>query len=540
MKKQKKSLVLVLIFMLIFVLAGCEGEKRADNKKTEKSRVIKNEMGNTSANLANSGLLVEKGRILYFASAGKLYKKEGDTIKKLCEIEGDSSIGYVNVSNGWIYFWGTGDEGAGVYKVKEDGSDFQRIVSDERGWSDVWVIGNDIYYDYNYKMEKDGSDKIQIGEKRTPISLSFNISDGYMYYCAEKTEGEYGIFSEKLDGTDLTEIYEGRTDYMIVEDGWIFFVGEDGLCKMKIDGTEIELLAEAYIKSINIKDDWIYYNSTEGIFKVKTDGTENQMLYTSDECDTLAELNIAGDWLYYRSDNIREDEKEEIYRAKLDGSKHEVFFGVNEQENLEGENIVENQEKPEENLELNNTYQTRFGDVNMITFPKFAFDFPSVWNITEEVTQSGETVTISNERGVKVTYSHLSVPVGKDATGGSAVFMTRVEASKVEDSNFIPSYVQGTDYSNLGKFVVAKLSVTGEMDMKIDSDFKDVNGSVAYAVIPESLVGVDDSVRNPYCVEYGFKYGGGISFIAEAPEDGFTKEEEKCVIEILKSFRVAE
>lgn len=500
MKKQKKSLVLVLIFMLIVVLAGCGGEKKTDNKKMEKSREIKNEMGNTSANLANSGLLVEKERILYFASAGKLYKKEGDTIKKICEIEGDSSIGYVNVSNGWIYFWGTGDEGAGVYKVKEDGSDFQRIVSDERGWSDVWVIGNDIYYDYNYKMKKDGSDKIQIGEKRTPISYSFNISDGYMYYCAEKTEGEYGIFSEKLDGTDLTEIYEGRTDYMIVEDGWIFFVGEDGLCKMKIDGTEFELLAEAYVRNINIKDDWIYY----------------------------------------RSDNIREDEKEEIYRAKLDGSKHEVFFGVDDQENLEGETIEGSQEKPEKSLELNNTYQTRFGDVNMITFPKFAFDFPSVWNITEEVTQSGETVTISNERGAKVTYSHLSVPVGKDATGGSAVFMTRVEASKVEDSNFIPSYVQGTDYSNLGKFVVAKLSVTGEMDMKIDSDFKDVNGSVAYAVIPESLVGVDDSVRNPYCVEYGFNYGAGISFIAEAPEDGFTKEEEKCVIEILKSFRVME
>ena len=68
--------------------------------------------------------------------------------------------------------------------------------------------------------------------------------------------------------------------------------------------------------------------------------------------------------------------------------------------------------------------------------------------------------------------------------------------------------------------------------MKTDSDFRDVNGSVSYAVIPESLLGVDEAVRNPYSVEYGFKYGDGISFVAEAPEDGFTKEEEKCVIEI--------
>lgn len=177
----------------------------------------------------------------------------------------------------------------------------------------------------------------------------------------------------------------------------------------------------------------------------------------------------------------------------------------------------------------------------MITFPKFAFDFPAVWNVEEEVTPTGETVTISNERGAKVTYSHLvGVPVGEDATGGSSVFMMRVEASKIEDSNFVPSYVQATDYSDLGKFVVAKLTVTGELDMKTDSDFRDVNGSVSYAVIPESLLGVDEAVRNPYSVEYGFKYGDGISFVAEAPEDGFTKEEEKCVIEILKSFRVVE
>jgi hypothetical protein len=41
-------------------------------------------------------------------------------------------------------------------------------------------------------------------------------------------------------------------------------------------------------------------------------------------------------------------------------------------------------------------------------------------------------------------------------------------------------------------------------------------------------------------VEYGFNYSGGISLIAEAPEDGFTEKEEKQVIEILQSFRVSE
>lgn len=190
--------------------------------------------------------------------------------------------------------------------------------------------------------------------------------------------------------------------------------------------------------------------------------------------------------------------------------------------------------------EKGKTYITRFGEVNAITYPAFQFDIPFGWDVVkEEVRIDGETVTISNNRGVEVTYSHLGVPVGDDAIGGSAAFMTRVEATKVTESSFKPGYVQATDHTDLGNFVVAKLKVTGELDMMNDTDFKDVDGRVSYAVIPESQLGVDEAVRNLYCVEYGFDYSGGISFIAEAPEGGFTEKEEKQVVEILKSFKVS-
>ena len=191
--------------------------------------------------------------------------------------------------------------------------------------------------------------------------------------------------------------------------------------------------------------------------------------------------------------------------------------------------------------EKGKTYITRYGEVNAVTYPAFQFDIPYGWEvIAEEVTIDGETVTISNDRGVEVTYSHLSVPVGDEAVGGSAANMWRVEATKETESSFKPGYVQAEDQSYLGNFVVAKLKVTGELDMMNDTDFKDVDGKVSYGVIPESQLGVDDAVRNPYCVEYGFNYGGvGISLIASAPEDGFTAKEEKQVVEILKSFKVS-
>lgn len=191
--------------------------------------------------------------------------------------------------------------------------------------------------------------------------------------------------------------------------------------------------------------------------------------------------------------------------------------------------------------EKGKTYITRYGEVNTITYPAFQFDIPFGWEVTtEEVTTDEEIVTISNNRGVKITYSHLSIPVGDETVGGSAVLMLRVEATKEAESSFEPGYVQATDHSGLGNFVVAKLKVTGELDMMNDTDFKDVDGKVSYAVIPESQLGVDEDVRGPYCAEYGFNYSGGISFIAEAPEDGFTKKEEKQVVEILKSFKVSE
>lgn len=144
-------------------------------------------------------------------------------------------------------------------------------------------------------------------------------------------------------------------------------------------------------------------------------------------------------------------------------------------------------------------------------------------------------MTISNDRGVTITYYNLlGVPVGEDTTEGSTIFMSRVDVSKVANSTFIPSYVQATDYSSLGKFVVAKLKVTREMDMRSNSEFTDIDGSVSYVVLPESRMRIDDCVRNPYFAEFGFNYGSGISFIVRAPQGEFDEQEEKLVIEILK------
>lgn len=206
----------------------------------------------------------------------------------------------------------------------------------------------------------------------------------------------------------------------------------------------------------------------------------------------------------------------------------------------EDDNKTEEDETPvSQPIKLDNTYTTKYAEVNAVTYPNFTFDFPSNWTITnEEVTQTGETVVLSNETGVNITFSHIGGTAEGQLGGGSSTTMTRIDISKTGDSRFVPGYVQATDYSELGNFMVAKLKVTGQLDMQLDSDFQDVNGAVSYAVLPESWIGTKEDVRGAYSGEFAFWYSGYISFVAGSSNNSFADSEEQEIIEILSSFRV--
>jgi hypothetical protein len=207
----------------------------------------------------------------------------------------------------------------------------------------------------------------------------------------------------------------------------------------------------------------------------------------------------------------------------------------------DGTQLEEQVESKVEELKLDRTYTTKFSEVNAITYPQFLFDYPSRnWEVSqEEVTQETEFVTLKNSRGVEIKYAYFGFP--KDFQfGTSTVSMLRVDVSKAAESRFIPGYVQATDYSDLGSFIVAKLKVTGELDMQNDSAFSNVDGSVSYAVLPQSSVGTRDDVRGPFIGEFSFWYGGHVSFTCSAPDGKFSKEEEQEILKILNSFRIKE
>lgn len=120
--------------------------------------------------------------------------------------------------------------------------------------------------------------------------------------------------------------------------------------------------------------------------------------------------------------------------------------------------------------------------------------------------------------------------------------MVKAEISKVGDSEFVPGFPAGTntDYSSLGSFMVAKVHLVGEMDSKLDSDYN-ATDSEFFAVVPASYEGEREfQGQAGFVDEFSFEYPTPYAFIAEAPDGQFTPEEEKEVIEILKSFKIAE
>ena len=148
-----------------------------------------------------------------------------------------------------------------------------------------------------------------------------------------------------------------------------------------------------------------------------------------------------------------------------------------------------------------------------------------------------EKVVLVNDRGVTVTYWDCSRTLG-----GYSRSVVKAEISKVGDSEFVPGFPAGTntDYSSLGSFMVAKVHLVGEMDSKLDSDYN-ATDSEFFAVVPASYEGEREfQGQAGFVDEFSFEYPTPYAFIAEAPDGQFTPEEEKEVIEILKSFKIAE
>lgn len=564
---KRKIVIIGLIGTMIFSMVACgrtterdntstNTTKSSSNKKTSKLIGKNDELGNENINLVDGGHVCYKNDWLFFSVDGTLFKsrQDGSEMSKIYEFEGDDeykALHSINVIKDWIYFSGGSDSlGTGLYKIKTDGTKFQKILSDERS-GDVIVEGNYIYYKNMYKLScnNDGSDKEKLKNTDLPTS-NCNYLDGYFYYCTREdiNTDDYHIYKSKRDGEDTEILYDRNVYYMkVTDDGWIYYndnhLGEtyNDLFKMRIDGSENQHVSDVDLDEYTVDGDYIYYitskDGEDNLYKMKTDGTGEEQIFSrpydeearrKDSYAVDGYIYAVNDWIYWWKNGS-------LWGIKKDGSQNITLYDRDTRDSIT-DDTKKQEDTSDKKLSLNSTYETQYSEITHTNFPQFAFDYPSSWKIDADANADGETVIISNERGVEITYSHLiGVEAGSEA-GGSSVAMSRVEAEAVGNSEFKPTYIEGDDYSDIGDFVVAKLKVTGELDMQNDTDYSNVDGAVSYGLIPTSLLGEQD-VRVPYCIAYGWQYADCVSLIADSPDGEFTKDEEKIIINILKSFR---
>lgn len=250
-------------------------------------------------------------------------------------------------------------------------------------------------------------------------------------------------------------------------------------------------------------------------------------------------------------DSIAEEQSEPEEMAEKAVGKQEEEETANEEtiqeseavENEENQGIAEESETPQVQSEsvTGTTYTTKYAQTNAVTAPVFQFEYPEGWNVQMENVDAGnvieENVVISNPRGVTVTYWDCQTNLG-----GNAKSMLKAEISRAADSSFVAGYPAGTDKdcSGLGTFVVAKVQLVGEMIPGLDSDYMSIDKAF-YAVVPESYIGEREFQGQAGNVdEFSFEYPNPHAFIAESPDGTFTAKEEQQVIQILKSFKIAQ
>lgn len=174
---------------------------------------------------------------------------------------------------------------------------------------------------------------------------------------------------------------------------------------------------------------------------------------------------------------------------------------------------------------LTSSYSTRFGEANSITYPAFSFSYPDGWEATSNVGESFENVEL-RKMGTDTVIS-FSFATKADSTGRTHVRT----AHKIAESSFWPYYVQDSNNTSLGSFVVAYI------ELVTASPSGEEYIQSYYAIVPERALPhneprlIDTSIGIP-----GFDYNAKVSFYCQIPEIWSSDIDCQEIVSILSSF----
>lgn len=148
----------------------------------------------------------------------------------------------ITVEDGWVYYT-DGYDDFSLYKIKTDGTDKTKLNG--RGSFQITVSGDYVYFVTSnessswgdlYRIRTDGTGETKLSE----IGVSFNVSNGWIYYCYMNyinDKWELSLHKMRTDGTDDVKLCDGVSAYLYIAGDWIYYYDGDVWYSMKTDGT---------------------------------------------------------------------------------------------------------------------------------------------------------------------------------------------------------------------------------------------------------------------------------------------------------------
>ena len=286
-----------------------------------------------NTNINASQIIKHKNEYYYVLGEkpASIYKTDGTSTTKLHTFNENFSGSSILIIDDWIYFSDKYENTSlGLFRMKTNGKKLELVCKNKpsgslRFYNGYFYIGNE------YKMKKNDTEFTQFYDKESATGYTINYVDNKIFFF-EIENGINGIFKMSTDGENKEKIFDGRADYMTIDNEWIYFQDQEefqkhGLYKMKKDGSEVQKLLGDKVWTITVDNEWIYCDShtdgIDGLYKVKTDGSEYHLLK---EREALYDyIYIIDDWIYY----AEQDESDEIIRRmKLDGSEDQIFTEI--------------------------------------------------------------------------------------------------------------------------------------------------------------------------------------------------------------------
>lgn len=292
------------------VPAGSSDTSPTNNGSTQQASYG---MGNTAANIINSGLACEHdGYIYYQGNDGGIYRMNSDG-SGVTSIRAGKCF-YLNVMGEHIFYSDENDN-FNIYRVAKTGGNRKLLCGDTCSY--LYAFDGYLYYlnsdnSHIYRINSNGEDRLCLSTREC---ASFVIFDSRIYLLTKDSS----LYSISLTGANESTVVSSGVIKLTVLNGSICFrykYDNERLYRLVDDSGRISMLCDDLCHFPNSTGERLYYCA-------KDDGNAlYHMQYDTGDARRLSgrhvyTMNIAGGWVFFRDAG----DKYALYRMRLNGSE---------------------------------------------------------------------------------------------------------------------------------------------------------------------------------------------------------------------------